>query len=55
MLKTSEIDIRALLDELEEPLIHVGEVVVGDLLAQDEPDDDFDGLCALHDGCRTIG
>ena len=55
MLKTSEIDIRALLDELEEPLIHVGDVAVDDVLAQDEPDDDFDGLCALHDGCRTIG
>ena len=55
MLKTSDIDIRALLDELEEPLIHVGDVIVGDVHAQDEPDDGFDGLCTLHDGCRTIG
>jgi hypothetical protein len=25
------------------------------VLVEDEPDDGFDGLCTLHDGCRTIG
>ena len=49
MLKTSEIDIRALLDELEQPLVPVLEVV-----ADDEPEDGFDGLCTQHDGCRSI-
>ena len=48
MLKTDEIDLRALLDELEEPLIHVAEVVERDA------DDNFDGLCTQHDGCRAI-
>jgi hypothetical protein len=49
MLKTSDIDIRALLDELEEPLIHVDEVVQVVL-----SDDDFDGVCTQHEGCRII-
>ncbi|WP_157981731.1 hypothetical protein [Protaetiibacter intestinalis] len=49
MLKTDEIDLRRLLDELEEPLIHVAEVVEAE-----EPDDGFDGLCTQHDGCRII-
>jgi len=49
MLKTSDIDLRELLDELEEPLILVDEVI--------EPvvaDDDFDGVCTQHEGCRII-
>jgi hypothetical protein len=49
MLKTSDIDLRALLDELEEPLIHVDEVVQIVL-----SDDDFDGVCTQHEGCRII-
>lgn len=49
MLKTSEIDIRALLDELEQPLVPVLEVAV-----DDDPDDTFDGVCMQHDGCRSI-
>lgn len=49
MLKTNEIDIRRLLDELEEPLIHVAEVV-----ELDSVDDDFDGSCTQHEGCRSI-
>jgi len=49
MLKTGEIDIRELLDELEQPLIHVG-----DVLMVEETDDGFDGLCTQHDGCRSI-
>ncbi|WP_187265017.1 hypothetical protein [Homoserinibacter sp. GY 40078] len=48
MVQTDAIDIRRLLDELEEPLIQVTEVV------QSESDDDFDGECTLHDGCRVI-
>ncbi len=50
MLKTNEIDLRALLDELEEPLIHVEEVIESVIA-----DDDFDGVCTQHDGCRIIG
>ena len=49
MLKTGDIDLRALLDELEEPLIHVEDVVEAQ-----EADDDFDGVCTQHDGCRVI-
>jgi hypothetical protein len=49
MLKTSEIDIRALLDELEAPLVPVLDVV-----ADEETEDGFDGLCTQHDGCRSI-
>ncbi len=49
MLKTSDIDLRALLDELEEPLIHVEDVVEATV-----SDDDFDGVCTQHDGCRSI-
>lgn len=49
MLKTSDIDLRALLDELEEPLIHVEEVADGMLV-----DESFDGLCTQHEGCRAI-
>ena len=49
MLKTSDIDLRALLDELEEPLIHVDEVV--EVIVTD---DDFDGVCTQHESCRII-
>jgi len=49
MLKTSDIDLRALLDELEEPLIQVDEVV--EVI---ESDDDFDGICTQHESCRII-
>jgi len=49
MIHTYEIDIRQLLDELEEPLIHVADVIV-----DEEPEDGFDGVCQQHDGCRTI-
>ncbi|MBN9141883.1 MAG: hypothetical protein J0H23_13770 [Micrococcales bacterium] len=49
MLKTNDIDLRALLDELEEPLITVGEVADAE-----EVDDGFDGVCTQHDGCRII-
>jgi len=49
MLKTSEIDIRALLDELEEPLVQVLDVIT-----REETDDAFDGVCTQHDGCRSI-
>ena len=49
MLRTSEIDIRALLDELDEPLVHVTDVVADEL-----QDDGFDGVCVQHDGCRSI-
>ncbi|HLU62988.1 MAG TPA: hypothetical protein VKY66_00530 [Protaetiibacter sp.] len=49
MLKTNDIDLRALLDELDEPLIRVGEVA-----EPAEDDDDFDGVCTQHDGCRII-
>lgn len=48
MLKTDEIDLRGLLDELDEPLLPVLEV------AEADADDDFDGVCTQHDGCRTI-
>ena len=48
MIHTADIDIRALLDEFEAPLIQVTEVIAT------ESDDDFDGICTLHDGCRTI-
>ncbi|MCS0498088.1 hypothetical protein [Protaetiibacter mangrovi] len=49
MLKTNDIDLRALFDELEEPLILLAEVADGD-----QPDDGFDGVCTQHDGCRII-
>jgi len=49
MLKTSDIDLRELFDELEEPLIHVDEVV--EVVVAD---DDFDGVCTEHEGCRII-
>lgn len=49
MLRTSEIDIRALLDELDEPLVHVIDVI-----ADEQPEDGFDGVCVQHDGCRSI-
>ena len=49
MLKTGDIDLRALLDELEEPLIHVEDVV-----QPEEADDDFDGICTQHESCRII-
>lgn|GEM_PF-1692688 len=49
MLKTNEVDLRALLDELEEPLIPVDEVIVPVVA-----DDDFDGVCTEHEGCRII-
>jgi len=49
MLKTSDIDLRELLDELEEPLIYVDEVVEAVVA-----DDDFDGVCTQHEGCRII-
>jgi hypothetical protein len=49
MLKTSEIDIRALLDELEEPLVQILDVIT-----REESDDSFDGVCLQHDGCRSI-
>ena len=48
MHTTAEIDLRALLDQLEEPLIPVTE------LADAVVDDDFDGVCVQHDGCRSI-
>ncbi len=49
-MHTAEIDTRALLDELEEPLIHVTEVIEAEVV-----DDGFDGTCAQHEGCRVIG
>ena len=49
MIHTQEIDIRTLLDELEQPLIAVAEVVL-----VEDADDGFDGLCTQHDGCRAI-
>lgn len=49
MMHTAEIDARALLDELEEPLIHVTEVIQVEVV-----DDGFDGVCTQHDGCRII-
>jgi len=52
MLKTSDIDLRELLDELEEPLILVDEVL--DAIEVAESDDDFDGVCTQHEGCRLI-
>lgn len=51
MLKTSDIDVRALLDELEEPLIQVSDVAE---LRQADEDDNFDGVCTQHDSCRII-
>ncbi len=49
MIHTQDIDIRALLDELDEPLIQVADVVLAE-----EPEDGFDGECTQHDGCRAI-
>jgi hypothetical protein len=49
MLKTNDIDLRAILDELEEPLIQLLE-----LAEAEESDDGFDGVCTQHDGCRII-
>lgn len=49
MIKTNDIDLRALLDELDQPLIHVADVV-----EDTEIDDDFDGVCTQHDSCRII-
>jgi len=49
MINTADIDIRTLLDELEEPLIHVVDVIT-----DDDPEDGFDGLCVQHEGCRAI-
>lgn len=49
MLKTNDIDLRALLDELDEPLIRLGDVA-----ETAELDDDFDGVCTQHDSCRII-
>lgn len=48
MLKTQEIDIRALLEQFEEPLVEM------DGLNEEDPADDFDGVCTQHDGCRSI-
>jgi len=52
MLKTGDIDLRALLDELEEPLIHVEDVIGAE--EAEAADDDFDGVCTQHEGCRII-
>ncbi len=52
MLKTSDIDLRALLDDLEEPPTHDDEVV--DAIEIVESDDDFDGICTQHESCRII-
>lgn len=49
MLKTNDIDLRAILDELEEPLVQLLEVA-----AVEAADDGFDGVCAEHEGCRII-
>ena len=49
MIRTQDIDIRALLDEIEEPLIHVTDIEL-----VEEPDDGFDGMCTQHEGCRSI-
>lgn len=49
MLKTQEIDIRALLEQFEEPLIEIVEP-----LDEEDPADSFDGVCTQHDGCRSI-
>jgi hypothetical protein len=49
MLKTNDIDLRALLDQLEQPLIEVT-----DVLDPTPAVDDFDGVCTQHDSCRII-
>ena len=58
MLKTQEIDIRALLDMLEQPLIEVGEVgevgAAGEAANETDPAESFDGVCTQHEGCRSI-
>ncbi|WP_168200412.1 hypothetical protein [Protaetiibacter larvae] len=49
MITSEELALHALLDELEEPLVQVI-----DVLEADEIDDDFDGECTAHEGCRSI-
>ena len=49
MPDTHALDIRRLLDELEEPLI-----LVDGLVNEEDPAEDFDGVCTQHDGCRSI-
>ncbi|MDM4761946.1 hypothetical protein QT381_02865 [Galbitalea sp. SE-J8] len=45
------IELQELLDEVAPPLIDLDEL--HRLVAADE-DDDFDGECVLHEGCRPI-
>ncbi|MFT4029967.1 MAG: hypothetical protein QM675_08820 [Protaetiibacter sp.] len=52
MLTTNDLDSRAVLDELEEPLIQLLEVAATAELAA--IDDGFDGICTQHEGCRVI-
>lgn len=55
MLKTQEIDIRALLEQFEQPLIEAIEAIeVIEPLDEEDPADSFDGVCTQHDSCRSI-
>ncbi len=54
MLKTQEIDIRSILEQADEPLLELDALDDDGLENEEDPAELFDGVCAQHEGCRSI-